>query len=161
MHRNFQTKSMVSITPMRHTSVSYATQYQNLTSLLSITKQITTPFTQSELCRVSGRGHRVLCASSRPHQSPSRKTSAPGKKGGAQRQPVFDVSGPTRLNKAIAGAGVASRRNADDIIFEGRVSVNGKVVDHPGFQVDLSKDKVRRYSNILYVRQLVGTSFFF
>jgi pseudouridine synthase len=47
-----------------------------------------------------------------------------------------------RLNKALASAGIASRRGADDLIFAGQVQVNGVTVDHPGMQVDLSSDKV-------------------
>ncbi|GAB7080602.1 pseudouridine synthase [Megalodesulfovibrio paquesii] len=40
-----------------------------------------------------------------------------------------------RLNKALARAGVASRRGADELIFGGQVRVNGEVVDSPGLQV--------------------------
>ena len=53
-----------------------------------------------------------------------------------------DADTQLRLNKAIAAAGVASRRGADDLIFEGKVRVNGAVVTEPGRQVDLRKDKV-------------------
>jgi pseudouridine synthase len=45
-----------------------------------------------------------------------------------------------RLNKALATVGVASRRGADEMIFSGRISVNGAVVNEPGSQVNLSKD---------------------
>ncbi len=41
----------------------------------------------------------------------------------------------TRLNKVIADAGVASRRAADGLIAEGRVSVNGRVVTELGTRV--------------------------
>lgn len=47
-----------------------------------------------------------------------------------------------RLHKALARAGVASRRAAEQMIEEGRVRVNGKVVDRLGAKVDLEKDKV-------------------
>ena len=47
------------------------------------------------------------------------------------------------MPQAIAAAGVASRRGADDLIFGGQVKVNGKVVTEPGTQVDLRKDRVR------------------
>lgn len=40
-----------------------------------------------------------------------------------------------RINKFIASAGVCSRRNADVLIAEGRVSVNGKKVLEPGQDV--------------------------
>lgn len=48
-----------------------------------------------------------------------------------------------RLNKFLAHAGVDSRRNCDDHIFDGKVTVNGEVVDHPGHQVDPDEDTVR------------------
>ena len=47
-----------------------------------------------------------------------------------------------RLQKAIARAGLASRREAEEWIAAGRVSVNGEVVTTPGLQVDPSSDKV-------------------
>jgi pseudouridine synthase len=47
-----------------------------------------------------------------------------------------------RLNKYLADAGVASRREADRMISEGRVCVNGETVDVLGVQVDGEKDKI-------------------
>lgn len=46
-----------------------------------------------------------------------------------------------RLNKYIASAGICSRRKADEIILEGRVRVNDKVINELGFHVR-EKDKV-------------------
>ena len=46
-----------------------------------------------------------------------------------------------RLNKALADAGVCSRRRADELIFSGRVSVNGVTAESPGQRV-LSGDAV-------------------
>lgn len=40
-----------------------------------------------------------------------------------------------RLNKYLAHAGVASRRKCDEIIKEGRVTVNGEVVKEMGYRV--------------------------
>jgi len=40
-----------------------------------------------------------------------------------------------RINQYIASAGVTSRRKADDMISEGRVRVNGKVLENPGYHV--------------------------
>ena len=45
--------------------------------------------------------------------------------------------GKIRLNKFLASCGVASRRAADRMIDEGRVEVNGKVVDVQGTRVSL------------------------
>jgi 23S rRNA pseudouridine2605 synthase len=47
-----------------------------------------------------------------------------------------------RLNKYIASCGVASRRAADAIVAEGRVTVNGRPVDTIGMDVDPDTDKV-------------------
>ncbi|HCQ8736711.1 TPA: pseudouridine synthase, partial [Enterococcus faecalis] len=40
-----------------------------------------------------------------------------------------------RLQKAIAHAGVTSRRKAEELIVKGRVKVNGQVVKELGTQV--------------------------
>jgi 23S rRNA pseudouridine2605 synthase len=40
-----------------------------------------------------------------------------------------------RLNRFIANAGVCSRRDADNLIAEGKVKVNGKVITEMGFKV--------------------------
>ncbi len=47
-----------------------------------------------------------------------------------------------RLNKYVARSGVASRRKSDELIFEGKVSVNGEVVTEPWFDVDPDRDEV-------------------
>ncbi|MGQ9805301.1 MAG: pseudouridine synthase [Chlorobiales bacterium] len=47
-----------------------------------------------------------------------------------------------RLNKFLASAGIASRRKADEMIQNGQVEVNGKLVTELGFKVDPTKDKV-------------------
>ena len=46
-----------------------------------------------------------------------------------------------RLNKFIASSGLCSRRKADELILEGKVLVNGKIVTELGFQIG-PKDKV-------------------
>lgn len=48
-----------------------------------------------------------------------------------------------RIAKFLASAGVASRRKCEELIFEGKVSVNGAVISEPGTQVDPEKDEVR------------------
>ena len=47
-----------------------------------------------------------------------------------------------RINKYIAECGIASRRNADVLIKEGRVKLNGKVVSTPGVEVSEANDTV-------------------
>ena len=46
-----------------------------------------------------------------------------------------------RLNRFIANAGVCSRREADNLIVEGRIKVNGQVITEMGYKVRKS-DKV-------------------
>ena len=48
-----------------------------------------------------------------------------------------------RLNKAIAQAGLASRRAADRLIAEGRVTVNGHTVTELGTRIDPEHDAVK------------------
>ena len=47
-----------------------------------------------------------------------------------------------RLQKILAAAGVASRREAEQIIASGRVGVNGVIVSEMGFKADLDIDIV-------------------
>lgn len=47
-----------------------------------------------------------------------------------------------RLQKVIAQAGVASRRDAEDLIKAGRVTVNGKTVTELGSKIEPKRDRV-------------------
>jgi 23S rRNA pseudouridine2605 synthase len=75
-----------------------------------------------------------------------------------------------RLQKIIAHAGVASRRAAEELITQGRVEVNGKVVSELGSKADGSKDEIkvdgrrlprtapeRRYLLLYKPRQVIST----
>lgn len=74
----------------------------------------------------------------RPHSArpggPSRPHSAKPNRG--RQQPAAVYSEPERLQKIIADAGLASRRGAEKLIAEGRVSVDGQVVEQAGLKVD-------------------------
>ena len=48
-----------------------------------------------------------------------------------------------RLQKILAQAGVASRRKAEELIEQGRVQVNGKVVTELGTKADAARDHIR------------------
>ena len=48
------------------------------------------------------------------------------------------VAEEIRLNKALADAGICSRRAADDLVFSGKVLVNGIVAKSPGVRVSPS-----------------------
>lgn len=47
-----------------------------------------------------------------------------------------------RLNKFLSRCGVDSRRKCDEIIFQKRVTVNGKIVDNPAIDIDTHNDNV-------------------
>jgi 23S rRNA pseudouridine2605 synthase len=48
-----------------------------------------------------------------------------------------------RLQKILAQAGVASRRKAEELITEGRVTVNGKTVVELGSKADIERDHIK------------------
>ena len=48
-----------------------------------------------------------------------------------------------RLQKYLADSGVCSRRKAEELIQEGKVEVNGKVVTELGTKVNPDKDVVK------------------
>ncbi len=47
-----------------------------------------------------------------------------------------------RLHKAIAKAGIASRRKSEELILQGRVKVNGRLVQGLGVKVHPTEDKI-------------------
>ncbi len=47
-----------------------------------------------------------------------------------------------RLQKIMAGCGIASRRKAEEIIAAGRVTLNGKVVTEQGMKADPELDTI-------------------
>lgn len=50
---------------------------------------------------------------------------------------------PVRLQKIIADAGITSRRKAEELIAQGRVTVNGQVVTRLGAKADPQHDHIR------------------
>jgi 23S rRNA pseudouridine2605 synthase len=48
-----------------------------------------------------------------------------------------------RLQKILSRAGIASRRQAEQIIREGRVAINGTVVTEMGSKADLERDHIK------------------
>ncbi len=48
-----------------------------------------------------------------------------------------------RLQKLLSAAGVTSRRKAEQLIVEGRVTVNGKVVTELGSKADIERDHIK------------------
>lgn len=55
-----------------------------------------------------------------------------------------------RLQKIIARAGVASRREAEKMMLDGRVSVNTQIIRQLGARADVSKDQIRIDGVLIY-----------
>ncbi len=55
-----------------------------------------------------------------------------------------------RLQKILSRAGIASRRKAEQIIQEGRVTVNGAVVTELGSKADLDRDHIKVDGKLLH-----------
>lgn len=55
-----------------------------------------------------------------------------------------------RLQKIIAGAGISSRRAAEKMITEGRVSVNNAVVRQLGAKADIEEDEIRLDGKLIF-----------
>jgi len=68
-----------------------------------------------------------------PQRSPPTKKPPPRKSGEKGE----------RLQKVLAGAGVASRRQCKELILTGRVEVDGKLVTELGTRVDPSRARIR------------------
>lgn len=99
----------------------------------------------------------------RPAAKKTSRTAAP-KQPASPRQsaPPLDQNfvapqKPVRLNRAIADAGVASRRKADEFIRQGVVKVNGKVVTELGTKVEIDDmvtvhgEPITRYKHLTYI----------
>ena len=74
----------------------------------------------------------------RPAYNPDAKYSA--KKRIAYKEAAIDPNAPVRLNKFLANAGICSRREADNYIEAGLVTVNGVVVTELGTKVTPGDD---------------------
>ncbi len=64
----------------------------------------------------------------------NKKPTRPGRKTATSESAVSSPKA-SRLNKFIANAGVCSRRDADELIRQGKIKVNGKVVRELGTKV--------------------------
>lgn len=55
-----------------------------------------------------------------------------------------------RLQKYLANSGIASRRKCEELILEGKVSVNGKIVQELGTKIDPTVDKVEYCGKLIH-----------
>ncbi len=74
-----------------------------------------------------------------------------GKKPEFKKQQDDDV---LRLNRYIANAGICSRREADELIAAGQITVNGQVITEMGYRVQRS-DTVKYGKNLLNPEKMV------
>ncbi|GAA3726986.1 pseudouridine synthase [Spinactinospora alkalitolerans] len=92
-----------------------------------------------------GRAERELSSAAQARLRALRDEYDPGDddRSDEQRDTYVDVPGGIRLQKALAQAGVASRRASEELIATGRVSVDGQVVRRFGARVDPEKSEIR------------------
>lgn len=85
---------------------------------------------------VSARGSRPDKKQSKPADRSKRIVAdGSGKRRPAKTETEAGVNSGERIAKRLARAGVASRRDAEAMIAEGRVRVNGKILSSPAFNV--------------------------
>ncbi len=65
-----------------------------------------------------------------------------------------ETDGTTRLNKYIANSGVCSRREADELIEGGKISINGKTITELGYKVNQG-DVVKHENKVLNPEKMV------
>src|SRR5438270_1775232 len=66
-----------------------------------------------------------------------------------------EPGGLERLQKVLAHAGVGSRRACEDVILQGRVTVDGKVVRELGTKVDPARAKVAVDGQAIHLERMV------
>jgi len=72
----------------------------------------------------------------------SERPASEERKEGKYRKEVESITEETRLNKFLANSGLCSRRDADDFIENGAVSINGEIIKELGSKV-MPGDEVR------------------
>ncbi len=106
------------------------------------------------------RGSKSSAAHKRTRTEPARSQTKAQRPKGEQHtrsRNVEETPQITRLNKAIADAGVASRRRADELIRSGCVRINGMVVTELGTKVEIDDmvtvngEPITRYKHLTYV----------
>jgi 23S rRNA pseudouridine2605 synthase len=93
----------------------------------------------------------------RPVATPRRTPSTPQSPAPARPRPQAESeSGPLqRLQKVLAHAGIGSRRGCEDLILQGRVTVDGQLVRELGTRVDPAHQKVAVDGQRIHAERLV------
>ena len=104
-------------------------------------------FQQGEERQARPGGNRRFQQNNRPGYNPNAKYSR--KKQIEYKEQFVDPEEPIRLNKYLANAGVCSRREADEFITAGVVSVNGEVITELG-------TKIKRGDKVMFHDQPVS-----
>lgn len=103
-----------------------------------------------------GRFDRKDRGNDKPYRKKQERTERPAKKYAPQSEAstAFPTGEAIRLNRFIANAGICSRREADDLITAGVISINGKVVTELGTKV-MPGDVVKYHDQPLKGEKLV------
>jgi len=101
-------------------------------------------------------------AAGRSSHPPASRSKPPARKRTVSKKPAAsaDAADPAaprrvRLQRALAAAGFGSRRQCEELILEGRVEVDGQIVDQLGTTIDPSASKVFVDGTPLKPRRLV------
>ncbi|QBI54008.1 pseudouridine synthase [Streptomonospora litoralis] len=102
-------------------------------------------FRDSRVPRGGGAAERDLSPAARARLNTLRSEYDPGdeESPGDDRDAYTGVDGGIRLQKALAQAGVASRRASEELIVAGRVTVDGHTVRRFGARVDPESSEIR------------------
>lgn len=89
----------------------------------------------------------LVCSASWKRQNPEKRRRSPlkashGPKTSLDRRPRVDLGEAERLQKVMSRLGVASRRKSEELIAEGKVRVNGRIVKGQGTLVNSRKDRI-------------------
>ena len=116
------------------------------------------PNSAPSICPLNARGSQAPAAASRPLAEPqqidvsaevcydwcrSNLMVGAGSPRPSNKGNLVSPERKERLQKVLAHAGVASRRKSEELIQQGRVSVNGRVVTEFGTKVDPAHDEIR------------------
>jgi 23S rRNA pseudouridine2605 synthase len=93
------------------------------------------------MAKSASRRRKSSSRSGRPKSAPPRRRKRPTK--AAATQPSGDTAFGERLQKVLASAGIASRRDCEELIRDGRVEIDRQVVMELGTRVDLAKQEIR------------------